>query len=276
MTAAIALDILSEARSRRWVVALWGLATLVLLLVALGLRLDVVDGALAASRLFGKDLRTDIRAADVALRPLFLAVSYLVFYGGLVLGVVATADFAPMLLAPGRVESLLALPVRRWEVLAGTFLGVEVLVLGGAAYGGAGMAAVLYWKTGVINPGPIVAALAVALAFAPVYAAMLLAAVLARSAALSGGAGLALLALGVVAGHRGALAELFQEGASRVLFLGVTAVFPRLSALGEVGARLASSEAVRPSSTAALAAGTLLYALGLLALAATRFERKDY
>ncbi len=277
MTAlALATDLLREARSRRWVLALVAGTTLVLAVVALGLRLEVVDGALAATRLFGGTLSTDVQAVDVALRPLFAGTAYVVFYGGIVLGIVATADFAPALLAPGRIEHLLALPVRRWEVIAGTFLGVELLVLGGATYGGAGMVLVLWVKTGVLNGGPLLAALSAAMAFAPVYGAMLATAVAARSAALSGGAGLALFVGGIVAGERGSLAELFGEGASRSTFLVVTALLPRLSRLGSLGARAAESQPIAGISALAVVAGSAAFALALLAFAAARFERKDY
>jgi Cu-processing system permease protein len=273
---AVAADLLVEARSRRWILALGALATLVLATLALGLRFDVVDGALAATRLFGRDLRTDVRAADVALRPLFVATCHVVFYGGLLLGIVATADFAPTLLAPGRVEHLLALPVRRWELLAGTFLGVEALVLAGAAYGGAGAALVLWAKTGVANPGPALAALAAAVAFAPIYAAMLLAAVLARSAAFSGGAGIALFVAGVIAGARGTLADLFHEGASRTAFLATTALLPRFPPLAGLAASVAAGEPVKGGAAVALVSGTLVFAGALVALAADRFERRDF
>ncbi len=277
MTAvALAADLLREARSRRWILALVLGTTAVLATVALGLRLEVVDGALAGTRLFGGNLGTDVRAVDVALRPLFAGTAYLVFYGGIAFGVVATADFAPTLLAPGRIEHLLALPVRRWEVLAGTFLGVELLVLAGATYGGAGMVLVLWVKTGVLNPGPVVAALAAAIAFAPVYAAMLATAVVARSAALSGGAGLVLFLAGIVAGERGALGELFSPGASRAVFLGVTFMLPRLSRLGAIGARVAESRPIAGGHVLAVVVGTAVFALALLALGAARFDRKDY
>lgn len=273
---ALALDLLREARSRRWVVGLLATATLLVLALALGLRFEVVDGALAATRLFGGDLRSDVQAVDVALRPLFAATSYVVFYGGLAFGVVATADFAPTLLAPGRIEALLALPVRRWQVLAGTFLGVEGLVLAGAAYGGAAVTAVLWLKTGVLNPGPIAAAAFACVGFAPLYAAMLAVAVVARSAALSGGAGLVLLLAGIVAGGRGALSELFQPGASRAAFLAVTALLPRLSRLGALAPAIAQGRPVAAGHAAALAAGTIAFALAFLALGADRLERKDF
>jgi ABC-type transport system involved in multi-copper enzyme maturation permease subunit len=273
---AIARDLLAEARSRRWVLAFLAAATLVLAAIALGLRFEVVDGALAATRLFGGDLRSDVRSVDVALRPLFAATSYVVFYGGLVFGIVATADFAPTLLEPGRIERLLALPIRRWHVLAGTFLGVELLVLAAALYGGAGVFVLLWVKTGVANAGPLAAAAAAAVAFAPVYAAMLATAVLARSAALSAAAGLATFVAGIVAGNRAAIAELFQPGASRSIFVGVTAVLPRLSALGRIGPAVSQGAPLVAGALLALLAGTIAFALALVAFGVDRLDRKDF
>jgi len=53
MVLAVALDVLREASKRRWFLALGIIVTGALVLCALGLRLDIVDGALAATRLFG-------------------------------------------------------------------------------------------------------------------------------------------------------------------------------------------------------------------------------
>ncbi|HEY6006518.1 MAG TPA: hypothetical protein VIV57_26805 [Anaeromyxobacter sp.] len=276
MVLAIAQDLLAEARSRRWVLAFLAAATLVLAAVAVGLRFEVVDGALAATRLFGGDLRSDVRSVDVALRPLFVATSYVVFYGGLVFGIVATADFAPTLLAPGRIEPLLALPLRRWHVLAGTFLGVELLVLAAALYGGAGVFVLLWIKTGVANAGPLAAAASAAVAFAPVYAAMLATALVARSAALSAGSGLLILVAGIVAGNRAVIAELFQPGASRAVFVGLTAILPRLSSLGRIGAAVSADAPVAAGALLALVAGTAVFALAILAIGVDRFDRKDF
>ncbi len=272
----VARDLLREATSRRWTLGLAAAVTLALAAVALGLRLAVVDGALAATRLFGGVVDTDIRSVDVALRPLFAATAWLIFYGGAVFGVAATSDFGPAMLAPGRVEHLLALPVRRWELLLGTFLGVEVMVLGGAAYGGAGLALLLLAKTGVWNPGPVLAAAMAALAFAPVYAVMLAAALLARSAALSAAAGFVVLVAGIVAGERVAIASAFEPGVARAAFLAATAPLPRLTALAAAGADLAQAKPVAGAPLLGFALGAGLFAAAALALAAARFERKDF
>ncbi len=275
-TAAIALDILREARSRRWVLALGAGITLLIALAALGLRLEVVDGALAASRFLGGRVGHEIRAADVALRPLFEGVSALVFYGGIGFGVLACADFAPALLAPGRIEHLRSLPVRRAEVVAGVFLGVEALVLAGALYGGAGISLVIWAKTGVLGLGPVASAALAAAGFGAVYAAMVLSAVLVRSAALSALAGGAVFLGGIVAGNRADLAPLFAAGPGREAFLLATAPLPRLSSLADIGARISLSRPVEARLVAALLGGTLAFALALLAFAAVILDRRDF
>src|SRR5262249_54162730 len=146
---AVAMDLLREAAARRWFLALGLALTGALLLLLTSLRLEVVDGALAATRLFGQPVYHSIQPAGVALRPGFLVAGRLVFGGGLGFGVLSCAAFAPALLSPGRIEHLLSLPVRRWELLAGTFLGVLALALAGAVYASAGLVVVLGAKTGV-------------------------------------------------------------------------------------------------------------------------------
>jgi Cu-processing system permease protein len=274
--AAIARDILREALARKWVLALAIGTTLVIVLAALGLRLEVVDGALAASRFFGGRVAHEIRAADVALRPLFEGISHAVFYGGLVFGVLACADFAPTLLAPGRIEHLLSLPVRRVDLVGGVFLGVVLLVFAGALYGGAGLSLVIWAKTGVLGWGPVASAALAAAGFAAVYAAMVLTAVAVRSAALSAIAGGAVLVAGIVAGNRAVIAPLFAAGAGRAVFLLITAPLPHLSSLARIGAGIAASEPVHAGPMAALLGSTLVFALALLALAVVLFERKDF
>ncbi len=272
----VARDLLREARARRWVLLLFAGTTLLLAGAARGLRLEVVDGALAATRLFGSVVATDIRAADVALRPLFEGTAWVVFYAGMIFGVLSCADFAPALLAPGRIEHLLSLPVRRWELVVGTFLGVEALALSGAAYGGLGLTLIVWAKTGVFGWAPLVAALLGGAGFAAIYAVMLATAIAVRSAALSGAAGSVVLVAGIVAGYRRALAPLFSPGASREVFLAATAPLPRLSSLGAQAGRVAEALPLDLAQLGFQLGGTLLFALAALSLAIHLLERKDF
>jgi len=275
-TILVARDLLREARARRWVLALFGGATALLAAIGAGLELEVVDGALAAARLFGDAWGRSIRPADVALRPLFAATTGIVFYGGLLLGIVACADFGPSLLAPGRIEHLLALPVRRAQLLAGTLLGVLLLVLAGALYGGAGLVLIVWAKAGVLNPGPIFAAALAAVAFSALYAVMLLAAVVVRSAALSSAAAAGVYVVGLVAGKREVVAQLFSAGPPRALFRLVTAPFPRLTTLGDAALAVAEGAPVRWAQLGSALAGALLFCAAVLALAVALFERRDF
>lgn len=273
---AVARDVLREAAARRWVLAMLAVSTLLLLLLAVGLRLEVVDGALAAMRLFGGRLSGGIQAVDVALRPVFRAGVWLVFWGGCVLGVLLCADFAPKLLAPGRVEHLLALPIRRGDLLAGTAIGVLALLGLGGLYGAAGLAGILWVKTGVWNAGPLLAALLAVVAFVPIYAAMLAAAVAVRSAAASAAAGLATLLLGVAASEERALLPLFESGPARTLVALLLAPVPRLSRLAETADRLAAGDRPAPGPALAAAAGSLLLGGALLLLALAHMRNRDY
>src|SRR5262249_49581555 len=155
---AIALDVLREARHPRWVVALAIAITLALLALSLPLRMDVVDGALASTRLFGRIVVGNHQSPEVVLHPVFRVAAYLIFYGGLLFGLLGCSDFAPSLLSPGRIEPMLALPIRRWELLAGTFLGGLCILSASALYGGGGVTVGVGARTGVWWLGPLAAA----------------------------------------------------------------------------------------------------------------------
>ncbi|WP_373044273.1 hypothetical protein [Vulgatibacter sp.] len=273
----VAADLLRESLSRRWFLALGLAITALLLFLGLALRLEVVDGALAATRLFGSALGGgEIRAVDVALRPVFQAAAYVIFYGGLAFGVLACADFGPSLLAPGRIEHLLALPLRRPELLAGTFLGVLLLASAGALYGAGGLSLLLGVKTGVWTFRPMAAALLASVTFSAIYGAMLATAVFARSSALSAAVGAGLLLAGIVAGYRDELLSAFEPGVGREIFGGVTAFLPRVSAIADAAADIAGSQPVEPAVLLSLLAGLGVFGLAALALAIWRFEGKDY
>lgn len=272
----IAGYVLREALSRKFILAFLIGITAVLVTLTLSLRIEVLDGALAATRLFGKSLESNIMAVDVAMRPLYMAIAYVTFYGGTLFGIVACSDFAPSLLSPGRIEHLLALPLRRWQVLVGTFVGVMTLAIGGALYGAGGLWLILGVKTGYWTVGPLVAALLACVAFAAVYAVMLTCATLVRSAALCAAVGGVTLVLGIIAGFRRSIAPVLEEGVSRTAFELLTLALPRLSSLANASADIAASRALGVHSLGALLAGVGIFGLGVLALGLWRFEGKDY
>jgi Cu-processing system permease protein len=273
----VAWDLLIEARSRTWFLGLFIALTLLLLVLALGLKLDVVDGALAAAHLFGHGGGVGtIRSVDVALRPVFEAGSLAIFYGGLLFGIFACADFGPKLLAPGRIEHMLSLPVRRWELLAGTLLGVSILALLATLYGAGGLTLIFGVKAGFWTIRPILSGLLAAAAFVTVYAAMLASATFARSAPVSSGVGLLIFALGIGASERATLLPMFSPGFGRWTFDALTIGMPRIARLGELSGKLAGSAPVPAAAVLTLLGGFLAFGAAVFALGLWRFEGKDY
>jgi Cu-processing system permease protein len=272
----VAQDLLREAASRRWFLALGVGITLVLALMAAALKMEVVDGALAATSIFGRLVDRDIQAADVALRPIFGAAAYVIFYAGLVFGVLACADFGPSLLSPGRIEYLLSLPVSRAELLFGTFLGVLAIAFLAALYGASGFVVILGVKTGVWNPRLIAAALLASTSFAALYGAMLTGALVVRSSALSAVIGLGLFALGIVAGHRGDMAPVFEEGFARKAFEALTLFLPPISKLAEYASRFASQANAPLGEVAGRLLGLLVFGVASLLVGVWRFEEADF
>ena len=272
----VAFDLLLEAARRNWFLAMFGAITLVLLTLGFCLQLDVVDGAIAGSKLFGSLLFDDIVSANRVMAGLYKTVAYLSFYGGAFFLAIACSDFAPELLAPGRIEHLLSLPVSRWQLLFGTYLGVIVLAGLGVLYGAGGLTVLLGAKTGVWNVTLLVGSAVGWVGFCALYAVMLTSNFFARSAALSGALGVVTLILGVVASYRESIAVAMNPGFGREVFSWSMLPIPRLGTLATVSANLAASEPIEGELVSRLLVGCFIFSAALLSVAAWRFERKDF
>ncbi|HEX7481494.1 MAG TPA: hypothetical protein VF331_27065 [Polyangiales bacterium] len=270
----IAADLLREAVHRKWMLGLLLAITLAGVLLGWTLQMEVVDGVLASTRLFGLDVGHDLRATDMALRPVFSGTAWFMYVTGLLFGVLACSDFAPEFLAAGRIEHLLALPLRRAELIVGIYLGVLALSVASALYGGVVFTVLFGLKSGIWSWCIVAGALAGCLAFSAVYAAMLASAVFVRSAALSSAIGVALLFAGSVIA-RPELAALFNAGAPRRWFTAVVSFVPRFWLLGRLGAVAGGFEPL-DADLLRTAAGTLIFAGACVMLAIWEFERRDY
>ncbi len=272
----IALDLLVEAARRKWFVGLFGSITLVLVTLASSLELEVIDGAISGSKLFGEVLFGDILSSHRVLGPLYLATAYAAFYGGAMFLLMACSDFAPELLTPGRIEHLLSLPVARWQVLFGTYLGVLTLAALGTLYGAGGLTLLLGVKTHDFSPVLLYGSALGWCGFAVVYAAMLASAIFVRSAPLSAASGLFTLVLGIVSSHRESIAAVLEAGPRRQLFRFAMMPIPRLATLADDSAAIASFTPVDSSALVRVVVACFVFSVALLSVAAWQFERKDF
>lgn len=273
-TLRVAIELLYEALHRRWLLSIFVLLSLAGVVLAFTLKMDVDGGLLAGASFFGVRTELPLQASDVALRPLLVSLCYGSFFLGVPFGAFACADFAPTLLAPGRIEHLLSLPVRRGQWLAGTYLGVLLVALLCAGYAALILTVLVGVKAGVWSPLLLAGALGSCVAFASVYGAMLASAVLVRSSGLSAAIGVGLFFAGNLLTRPGA-ATLFDEGWKRTLFLAAVAPLPRLWGVAEIGPALSGLVAF-DASLLRTALGTLLFGVACVMLALWQFERRDY
>ena len=273
----IAIDVVREAFARKFMLAVIALIFFGLVALTAALELEVVEGALAAGRLFGLQVTGGgMTSIDVALRPVFQALIYAVFYLGLLFGIVATSDIAAKLLAPGRVEHLLALPLRRWELVVGTYLGVLCIAAIGTGLTVGGVSLVLFWKAGFFTAAPAIGAGMAVLWFMAIYGVMLLATTLVRSAALASGTGIMVFLLGVITSDREAFASIFRDGAMRAVVEWGIAVLPRFHTLATFGAEASGGEGVVWGPFWPLSGATVAFAVALVATACFVVQGRDY
>jgi ABC-type transport system involved in multi-copper enzyme maturation permease subunit len=221
-------------------------------------------------------LSESIRPTDVALRPVYMTVAGLGFFGGALFLAIACSDFAPSLLSPGRIEHLLSLPIARWQLLLGTYLGVLALSVMCTAYGAMGITCVFGFKTGVWTSALLLGSLLGVAGFCAIYAAMLTSALFVRSAAASASVGFFILVMGVLASLREEIERTLEPGLGRALFHWGVQPFPRLFKLALECIYLAGGRDFDGALTRRLVASALVFSLGMLAIAAWRFERKDF
>lgn len=275
VTLVVAGDTLREALRRRWFLVLGIGVTLCLMIVLGTLRLDVVEGSLASTRLAASTSAGDL-AAGRLFSPLFHAAANLIFYGGILFGIFSCAEFAPALLSPGRIEHLLALPVKRWQLIVGTFLGVWAIATCASLYAAGGLTVILGIKTGFWSIRPLLAALLSTVAWAAIYSTMLVSATLVRSPALSAGVGGLVFIGSIIASHREGILAFFAPGLGRSLFALTSMVFPRLTSLGAACAQIASFESVHAGALSSILAGFAAFTVVCVALAIVSLERQDF
>lgn len=270
----VARDLLHEATYRRWLVSLIALITLVALVLVYTLELEVIDGVLAGTRLFGQTLDHGMRTTHSILRPFFIGGGVAIYVIGLLFGILVCSNFAPELLAPGRIEHLLALPIQRWQLILGTYIGVMTVALIGTTYASGIFTLLVGFKTGVWSPALVASGFAACIAFSAIYGVMLMSAVFVRSPGVSAALGVGVLALGVAL-PRPELAAMFDPGFDRAVFTAAVSWLPRFGEIVLLGLAWGKLQPFAPSMVPA-ALSALVFGAACLSLAVWEIERRDY
>lgn len=298
---------LRELRARKIVAGLFAVATLVWVVLALALQLDVVNGSLAGARVLGQEagddafmerrvvvdeatgepvrdaegglvMETELAFGDSPLESLvFRAQAFAsgaAYWFGILLGLFATGGLVAALTEGGPMDVALTKPLTRPQVLAARLFGVWAVMLALSVYLIGSVWLVMSIKTGIWNPRFLLTIGVVWAMFAVVYGVVTLVGVWSGSGPLSLIATLGLLFASLIL----ALPEL--EGAWGVVnrswlpaVRGAYHVLPKFAVVGDgLVPQLATGE---PIAALYPFLSSLAFGAACYAAAFTLFVRKD-
>jgi ABC-type transport system involved in multi-copper enzyme maturation permease subunit len=275
-------EVFREAAARWTLVAYFALSSLFILLFAVAVNLDVVNGALAGAKIFGANVHMGRQSVDLDKLVLgfesgFAGFLYVV---GTFLAIFATAHLVPRLMEKGTVDLYLSRPVGRVPLLLSRYLGGVLLSATNVLYLLGSMWLLVIWKTRLVHPRFFLAAGIILFGIAALMAFAFLIGTLTSSTAVSIMATFALFFLSaILVNHDRIAAALSYEWASQ-LVQGLYWVFPKTAELGTAVVALVMGDQGPARIQKALALQPFLttgaFGAASLAIACLRFRRKDF
>src|SRR5512141_1420572 len=147
-------EVFREAAARYTLVAYFALSSLFILLFALAIRLDIVNGALAGATIFGKsvELGHGMPTVDQLVLGFESGFSGFLFVVATFLSVFATAHLVPRLVEKGTVDLWLSRPIGRTPLLLSRYLGGLLLSAANILYLFGAIWLIVVVKTKVVHP----------------------------------------------------------------------------------------------------------------------------
>jgi len=275
-------EVFREAAARWTLVAYFALSSLFILLFAVAVNLDVVNGALAGAQIFGREVR--VGRGSVNLDQLVLGFESgfagFLYVVGTFLAIFATAHLVPRLMEKGTVDLYLSRPVGRVPLLLSRYLGGVLLSASNLVYLLGAMWLIVIWKTRLVHPRFFLAAGIILFGIAALLAFAFLVGTLTSSTAVSIMATFAVFFLSIVLFNlHGHTAILSSEWAVRLVD-GLYWVLPKSVELGRavIGLVNGPEGPIHDRNALALAPflSTGLFGAVSLGLACLRFQRKDF
>ncbi len=166
-------DVMREAAARWTLVAYFFLSTIFIIIFASAINLDIVDGALAGAKLFGKQVEVSgtmsVEKLVLGFESGFSGVLYVLCT---FLAIFATAHLVPRMQEKGTIDLYLSRPVSRVKLILSRYVAGLILAGSNVLYLIGSIWLIVAWKTHVLHPrfflagGVILFLIATLLAFA--------------------------------------------------------------------------------------------------------------
>jgi ABC-type transport system involved in multi-copper enzyme maturation permease subunit len=276
-------DVMREAAARWTLLAYFLLSTVFILIFASAINLDIVDGALAGAKLFGKDV-TMPADHSISIEKLVLGFesgfSVVLYFLCTFLAIFATAHLVPRMQEKGTIDLYLSRPVSRLKLLLSRYVAGLILAGSNVVYLLGSIWLIVMWKTHVVHPRFFVASAVILLVIATLMAFAFLVGVVTSSTAVSimTTYGLFFFALMLV-GHDRIAAAVSKEWAAWLINT-MYWILPKTAELGQAVIAFVSGEQAPERLASALTPAPFLttaaFGLVCLALASWCFQRKEF
>jgi ABC-2 type transport system permease protein len=274
-------DVFREAAARWTLIAYFLLSSIFLLIFASAINLDIVDGALAGAKLFGKEVQVrgamDIERLVLGFESGFSAVLYFLCT---FLAIFATAHLVPRLQEKGTIDLYLSRPVSRTRLLLSRYVAGLLLAGSNILYLIGSIWLIVMWKTQVVHPRFFLAGAIILFVIATLLAFAFLVGVITSSTGVSimTTYGLFFFSVMLVAHERieAAVSKEWQAWMIKILYW----VVPKTAELGQSVVAFVAGDIVPERMAATLSMTPFLttaaFAVGCLALASWLFHRKEF
>lgn len=278
-------EVFREASARWTLLAYFAISSLFILLFAAAVNLDIVDGALAGAKLFGKEV--DLGGEKIDMDRLVLGFeagfSGFLYMLGTFLALFATAHLVPRLQEKGTVDLYLSRPIGRTKLLLSRYAGGLLLAAANLLYLMGSIWAIVVWKTGVAHPRFLLGGVVILFAIASLLAFAFLVGVATSSTAVSLMVTYAVFFFAaLLSGHEKISAAVSSETSANIIE-GLYWIFPKTAELGRATVGLVSGGEIRETffdlggiDVLAVFGTTALFGILSLALASRLFARKDF
>jgi ABC-type transport system involved in multi-copper enzyme maturation permease subunit len=280
--AASVQEVFREAAARWVLIAYFALSSLFILIFALGVNLDIVDGALAGARLFGQSVdmggeRIEIDKIVLGFESGFSGFLYLV---GTFLALFATAHLVPRLQEKGTIDLYLSRPVSRVALLLSRYAGGLLLAAANLLYLIGSMWLIVVWKTRVFHPRFLMSGLVILFMVATLLAFAFLVGVVTSSTGVSLMTTYAVFFLAALLVARERIAAAVSTETAANVIKGLYWILPKTAEIGQATVALVAGreapEKLADIQYFAVYGSTAVFGAAALTLSAWLFSRKDF
>ena len=146
-------DVMREAAARWTLIAYFLLSSIFILIFASAINLDIVDGALAGAKLFGKEVEMN---QTISIEKLVLGFesgfSAILYFLCTFLAIFATAHLVPRMQEKGTIDLYLSRPVGRVKLILSRYVASLLLAGSNVLYLIGTIWLIVMWKTHVVHP----------------------------------------------------------------------------------------------------------------------------